>query len=55
MESVDKEGKRIRLTCTHMRKVRPAARVGGQGRLVENRVPLMFILTLRFEGGGDSR
>lgn len=54
MERVDKEGEMIRLTCTHMRKVRPAARAGGQDRLVENRVPPMFILTFRCEGG-DSR
>lgn len=53
MESVDKEGKMICLICTHMRKMRPAESVGSQDSLVKN--PLMFILTLRFEGEGDSR
>lgn len=55
MESVAKEGEMIYLICTHMRKMRPAESVGGQDSLVKNLVPLMFILTLRFEGGGDSR
>lgn len=55
LKSVDKEGEMICLICTHMRKMKPAESVGGQDSLVKNLVPPMFILTLRFEGEGDSR
>lgn len=55
VKSVDKEGEMICLICTHMRRMRPAESVGGQDSLVKNLVPLMFILTLRFEREGESR